>query len=216
MKKYEVLLNFFSGFYNSIHDGVFDSEEEYIMENYPGHEWDDFRFTQDWISYSKSYVNAISKEINLDLEFMELTSPREYNFSTDKISVYIDAKTLKKISSVLESESLSKLIKKRFTSRDGFMSYYSNHILDWKEKPVKDWNCVELGTLLDAWIIENESQDYYDDLDYVGYEYCSGNGQYVNYETLWDKEAEKELEELRQSELLKLDKWKSSVEGWKE
>ncbi len=212
---HEVLLNFFSGFYNSIHDGVFDSEEEYIMEDYPGHDWDDFKFTQDWVGYCKSYVNAISSEIGLKLEFMELTSPREYNFSTDQISVFITNEDLEKISTVINSDTLKNLIKKRFTSRDGFSSWYSNNVEEWKEKEIKDWNCVELGTLLDAWIIENESQDYYDNLDYVGYEYCSGNGQYVEYETLWDKEAEKQLEELKQLDLSKLNKWKSSVEGWK-
>lgn len=41
MKKYEVLLNFFSGFYESIHDGVFDDEETRIIEDYPGHNWDE-------------------------------------------------------------------------------------------------------------------------------------------------------------------------------
>jgi len=216
MKKYEVLLNFFSGFYESIHDGAFDDEETRIIEDYPGHNWDDFRFKYDRIGYCKNYVSAIASEIGLKLEFMELTSPREYNFTTDKISVYITNKELKIISSALNSDTLKNIIKKRFTSRDGFMSWYSNDIEEWKEKPVKDWNCVELGTLLDAWIIDSESKDYYNDLDYVAYEYCQGNGQYVNYEILWDTEAEMQLEALKNLELSKLEAWKKSVADWKE
>lgn len=187
-KKYEVLLNCFSGFYESIHDGVFDDEENQIIEDYPGHGYDDFNFKCDWIAYSKNYAAAISREIGLKLEFMELTSPREYNFTTDKISVYIDTKTLKKISSVLNSYTLKNLIKRRFTSRDGFISWYSNNIEEWKEKNVKDWNCVELGTLLDAWLVENEFDSESNDLDFIGYEYCQGNGQYVDYERKWDIE----------------------------
>ena len=216
MKKYEVLLNCFSGFYESIHSGAFDSEEESIIEAYPGHDWDDFRFTSDWIEYSKKYVAAISSEIGIKLEFMELTSPKEYNFTTDKISCWITSKELKKISSVLNSDTLKDIIKKRFTSRDGFMSWYSNDINEWKEKKVTDWNCVELGTLLDAWIIENESIDYWKDLDYLGYDYCSGNGQYVDYEKLWDEEAEMQAEEEKLAELNKLETWKKSVLSWQD
>ena len=216
MKKYEVLLNFFSGFYESIHDDVFDREEEWIIEDNPGHDYDDFSFKYNRIGYCKNYVRTISSELDIEMEFMELTSPREYNFSTDQISVYIDTKTLKKISSVLNSETLKDIIKKRFTSRDGFLSFYSNDIEEWKEKKIQDWDCVELGTLLDAWIIENESFDYWDNLDNCGYEYCQGNGQYVDYEILWDTEAEMQAEALKTLELSKLEAWKSAVKGWKE
>ena len=216
MKKYEVLLNFFSGFYESIHSGVFDNEEEWIIEDNPGHDYDDFKFKTDEVGYCKNYVNAISSEIELKMEFMELTSPREYNFTTDKISVWITTKELKKISSALNSEALKDIIKRRFTSRDGFMSYYSNDIEEWKEKKIQDWDCVELGTLLDAWIIENESFDYWDNLDNCGYEYCSGNGQYVDYERLWDIEAEMQLEQQKTLELSKLETWKKNVAGWTE
>lgn len=215
MKKYEVLLNCFSGFYESIHSGVFDQEEEMIIEDFPGKTWNDFRFKQNEISYCKNYVSAIASEIGLKLEFMELTSPREYNFTTDKISVWITSKDLKKISSALNSDALKNLIKRRFTSRDGFISWYSNDIEEWKEKKVTDWNCVELGTLLDAWIIDTESKDYYENLDWVGYEYCSGNGQYVEYERNWLTEEE-ELEVLKESEIEKLEIWKKSVKSWEE
>lgn len=213
MKKYEVLLNMFSGFYESIHSGVFDSEEEYIMEEYHK-EYDDFRFKYDEVGYCKKYVSAISSEIGLKLEFMELTSPREYNFTTDKISVWITSKELKIISSLLNSDTLKNLIKKRFTSRDGFMSWYSNDIEEWKEKKIQDWDCVELGTLLDAWIIENESIDYWQNLDYCGFEYCQGNGSYVDYEKLWDIEAEMQLKQQKTKELSMLETWKKNVADW--
>lgn len=214
MKKYEVLLNFFGGFYESIHGSVFDEEEKYIMEDYPKHNEEDFRFTCDRIEYCKNYVSAISSKLGINFKFMELTSPKEYNFTTDKLSVWMTSKDLKKISSVLSSDTLKNLIKRRFTSRDGFSSWYSNEIEEWKENKITDWNCVELGTLLDAWIIENETQEYYDNLDYVGYEYCQGNGRYVDYEKLWDEEAEKQEKELYEDELKKLEVWKSNVADW--
>ena len=213
MKKYEVRINFFSGFYESIHDGVFDNEMDWIMEDY-GKEYDDFRFTCDYMGYVKSYIAAISSEIGMDFVVNELISPREYNFSTDVITVWMQPKDLKKISSALDSPTLKDIIKKRFTSRDGFMSFYSNDINEWKEKPVKDWDCVELGTLLDAWIIDNFSFDYWDNLDYCGFEYCSDNGQYVTYEKLWDEEAEQAEKELHEKELGMLETWKNNVAQW--
>lgn len=211
MKKHALRLFCFSGFYESIHDGVIDSEEESIMEDY-GKEYDDFRFTINYDLYAKNYVHAINKEIGLKLEFRNLWSPREYNFATDEIYCFITAKDLKKISSALNSESLENLIKRRFTSRDGFSSFYSNSLEEWKEKKVQDWDEIELGTLLDAWINENEiASDSREALDFVGYEYCHGNGQYVDYEKLWDEEAEQKEKELREAEILKFENWKKSV-----
>lgn len=186
-KKQEVRLMFFSGFYESIHDSVFDFEEEGILENYPDKKWEDFRFSYNWTEYSKIYVRAISSEIGIDLEFQELISPREYNFTTDKIICYIKPKDVKKLATALNSPTLEKLVKERFTRRDGFIPFYSSYVDEWKEKKITEWDAVELGTLLDAWILinfpENNGEDSpLDYLDYCGYEYCQGNGQYVDYE----------------------------------
>lgn len=49
-------------------------------------------------------------------------------------------------------------------------------------KKITKWDAVELGTLLDAWLIDNGFDlDGEFNLDYQGYEYCSGNGYYVDY-----------------------------------
>ena len=74
---------------------------------------------------------------------------------------------------------------------------------------------MELGTLLDAWIIY-EAPHEYEDLDYAGFEYCQGNGQYVDYERLWDIEAEMQLEQQKTKELSMLETWKKNVADWKE
>lgn len=220
-KKVEVNLAFFSGFYESIHTWNFDREEEYAMENYPESDWDDFDWKNDEIGYCKSYVRAVAKEIGFEMEFVEMTSPREYNFTTDKIYVSMKVKDIKEIAKVaLDSEEMKKLVKARFTSRDGFASFYSNDIKEWKEKKVEDWDYNELGTLLDAYIEIKEI----DDLDETGYEYCSENGQWVDYkvkdsyeekleELKQEKKKKEEWNELHEEELEKLEKWKKSVLG---
>ncbi len=217
-KKLEIGLPFFSGFYESIHSSVFDSEEECIMEDYEGKSWDDFRWEYDHLSYCKNYVNAVNSILELKLEFVEMTSPREYNFSTDRIFCKINKSDLKKLKTVLNSEEMKNLVKRRFTSRDGFMSFYSNDIEEWKEKPLKDWDYNELGTLLEAWIIKDstntsETEEFYDDIDYQAMEYCSGNGQYVSYTKLWDEKVEQKQKDLHEKELIKLEKWNKAVLG---
>lgn len=223
MNKYPLRLFFFSGFYNTIHDDVFNQEEEMILEDYPGRSWNDFNWTIDYEGYCKRYVWAVNSETGLDLEFRNVWSPREYNFATDEIYCYIDEEDLKNISSSLNSETLKNIIKQRFTSRDGFSSFYSNSLDVWKEKEVEAWDEIELGTLLDAWLIENQLNDD-DALDYYCYDYCQGNGQYVDYEKRWDEEEEiyekvlakkqkEEEDELREKEVNLLEKWKKSVLG---
>lgn len=214
-KKQEVRLMFFSGFYHSIHLWNREREEEYILEEHEGKTYDDFDWTYDWEEYSKMYVSAISSKMGIKLEFQELISPREYNFTTDKIICWISSKDVKKLSSALNSPTLERLVKERFTSRDGFISFYSRYVEDWKEKKLKDWDAVELGTLLDAWLIDNGFEiDGDDSLDYVGYVYCSENGSYVDYTKLWDEKAEQEEKELHEKELNKLEQWNKSVKSW--
>lgn len=179
-EKYEVWLQFFSGFYNSIHDEAMDREVEYILED-SGLEYDDYKFTYDYLGYSQAYIKKISKVIGIDFEFEELNSPKEYNFGTDHIYCYIGRSDLVKISSVANSETMKRLVKERFTSRDGFISFYSPYISVWlDDAPIENWDAVQLGVLLDAYIIE--SGEDLDDIDMAGYEYCSENGQWVDYD----------------------------------
>lgn len=187
-EKYPVKLCFFSGFYNTIHDGVFDSEQEYVLEDFPTKTWDDFNWKIDYEGYCRKYVWVVNSETGLDLEFRNMWSPREYNFATDEIYCFLNAEDLNKISSAVNSETLRKLIRRRFTSRDGFSSFYSNDLDEWNEKDVKEWDEIELGTLLDAWLIDNNINDDDNDLDYQCYDYCQGNGSYVDYEKRFDEE----------------------------
>lgn len=225
MSKQALRLFFFSGFYESLHTWAMDSEEECILENYDGKVWDDFRWTYDFEGYCKNYVRAISSEIGIDFEFKSMWSPREYNFATDEIECYIKSEDVDKLATVRNSDTLKNIIKQRFTSRDGFCSFYSNDIDEWNEKEISEWDEIELGTLLDAWIVENDLD--IENLDMVGYEYCSGNGQYVDYvETEASKERTKEVQrlaeenaeraELHEQELEKLEQWKKSVSSWTE
>lgn len=71
----------------------------------------------------------------VEFKFNRLDSPREYNFTNDEIIV--DATFPKPIQiwrKIVEHKAaIEKYIKERFTSRDGFISFVSNDINEWRE-----------------------------------------------------------------------------------
>jgi hypothetical protein len=94
-------------------------------------------------------------EFSLRLEFEEMTSPREYNFATDRIFAAAPIKTLAKLFAMSHRDGhkiLAAAIKERFTSRSGFISHYRSDLDSWLEKPLRDWDHNETGTLLRACI----------------------------------------------------------------
>jgi len=163
-------LQFFTGFYNSIHDEAFDRELEYICEE-NNCTTENLNFTCDFQGYSKGYVNAVNNELDLSLEFEALESPKYYNYSTDKIYCKINEADIAKIASVIDTPEFLEVLKDTFTSCSGFVSFYSNNITDWKAKPITEYDEIELGALLQAYMLINAPK-----LDMQAYEYCNGNG----------------------------------------
>jgi hypothetical protein len=87
----------------------------------------------------------------LSLQFETMTSPREYNFQTDRLFALIPLKIMREIfkrSNAEDHETLARVIDDRHSSRSGFISFYSNDLSDWVAKPLRDWDYIELGTLL--------------------------------------------------------------------
>ncbi len=89
--------------------------------------------------------------------FEEMVSPREYNFTTDRVFVKVPMRLTRKLfakSKATGHAMLKTLIAERFTSRSGFISFYSNNIDDWLAKPLAEWDSNELGTLLRAALLD--------------------------------------------------------------
>ncbi len=102
--------------------------------------------------------DLIIKKIKEDVD-----SPREYNYSTDRAFFTVEMnedKYHKVIDLVFDKfwDSLKKAIKKRFTSRPGFTSFYSNDIEDWYNKKY-DFDHNELSTIFGLIVREYEDQD---------------------------------------------------------
>lgn len=81
------------------------------------------------------YRNELGVDIRL--EFTELVSPREYNFSTDKIYCKLSCDNIKDFvgrinALILENyDKMSEYIKERHSTRDGFVSFLSSEIREW-------------------------------------------------------------------------------------
>ena len=85
----------FGGFYHSIHDEVIDSlvdyEADYRGIEESSQEYEDFYGTIDFNATCKNYVEsmlkAIDKKLGCNLQecFIEIISPKYYNYTTDYI-----------------------------------------------------------------------------------------------------------------------------------
>lgn len=189
----------FQGFYDSIHSFNIDSILEYDIEDLPLDQAqavsEDFSFTEELLNgYCKLYLESVESELNtthnpeIKLEFKELISPREYNFDTDRLFAHISDYNIISLFDRVDKECLSNLIKKRCTSYDGFISFYSNDINEWP-KNVLDWDSIQLGFILDVLLYENE------DFELYSLNNCDGEIS----ELVWEAYSEQSKELIEQS-----------------
>ena len=122
-----------------------ETQIEYVAEEYVG------------------YFNEKFKEefgIDLKLRFESMKSPREYNFTSDVIYAYIDEDVVRRLLDDLEDSKLADMIRERFTSCSGFISFYPNRIERWKAKPIEEWDHNEVGTVLEAYVAQVEDFEW--------------------------------------------------------
>ena len=136
----------FSGFYETLASTILDDRLEPDLDELPDNVDTDFIFDGiDYhkfnLDYSKAYADNFKTwffeetEIDINIEFKELDSPKYYNFTTDRIFCTIDEASIKKLADLCLSDgAFCTYLKDNFTSRDGFISSYSNDVFEWKEK----------------------------------------------------------------------------------
>jgi len=176
----------FEGFYESVCDMLLDDEINYHIESLqdenPG--YDDYpNYHVDFNYLAKEYVKAYSEWLiangypEISLEFESLSSPREYNFTTDRIFCYINQNVIETYYKLfLANENSQQLINDMFNSRDGFSSFYSDFVNNWKTVPLVDWDYNQLMVLLP------ETENYH-----ALWEDALCNGVFYNAITFKDK-----------------------------
>tara|TARA_R110000772_G_scaffold30104_1_gene74996 strand:+ start:242 stop:748 length:507 start_codon:yes stop_codon:yes gene_type:complete len=148
-QKIEFSLNF-GGFYHSEHSETIDSNIELY-----GYNWEEVDYKKTYVNYCNSYLNKLSEELEINLKFIQLDSPREYNFTTDKIVCSISNKDFKILLDGYDTKGLFDYIEVHSKSRDGFTSFYSGYAAVKKEKD------IFLQYLFD-YILQYEEYDFYD------------------------------------------------------
>lgn len=162
----------FSGFYHSFHDYNLDQALEMVVSDDQGSAYDGLldlaRSSVDWSvahdHYAKQFTRYFADKFDLDIKFKLLSSPKYYNFETDRIFCEISESEVLRLFNAVDRAVLERRIKERFTSCDGFISHYPNSLERW-DSDVTTWDHNQVGTLIEAYI---EAHDAYDS-DYECY-----------------------------------------------
>ena len=210
--KETIVLPWFYGYYGSIWDSSeVDVSYEIDSINQERHanglegevEYDDIEWNWDgyYAELNTAITSAVEQFVNwcgieCEFKFKQLDSPREYNFTNDEIIV--DATFPKPIQLwrkiIQHKAAIEKYIKERFTSRDGFISFVSNDINEWREDynngdkhiPIYLWTVLEVilaeesKTALDEFCLEGDNEvmaaSYVYAANYM--ELCEGTGEF--------------------------------------
>ena len=173
-----------------------ESEEEILYNNYLSVNTSYFynQIAEDYTNFYIEILNRRLKGFTLKAKFNLFTSPREYNFETDRIFIEIEENhCIDFIKHIIKNykKELEKKIQDRFTSRSGFYSYYENTLDLWTQD-YSEWDHNQIGTCFELFDLEEE------DINYSLREYLSEVISENLYNTL-DKEG-KELLDKKQKE----------------
>ena len=123
--------------------------------------------SQEYVEYFECGLSDRLKDI-LDVEIKEklltyesCTSPKEYNFSTDKIFVHCNERLLDILIlyAIGNHGVFGSYLRDNFTSRSGFIPLYSNKTQEWLDNLMKPdkLDTVELYVLIDFFISYDQS-----------------------------------------------------------
>lgn len=175
----------FSGFYYSLHDSAMDDALDMIFsDRETGCEinkelvWrasDLCHWGRVQNEYARDYAERLASLLTIpSLKFESLNSPREYNFTTDRIFCTISEDDVRRILSLVDSDALAALVRDTFTSRDGFISYYSPDVAEWGS--VANWDHNQIGTLIQAYANQEHGGEFDSYAEYSLMEDCLCNG----------------------------------------
>lgn len=178
----------FSGFYQSLHDSSLDDAMDQVFSDRVtgcsiNHKLRDRAFGAcQWGlvhgNYAAAYAAAMADEFKIAMTFESLKSPREYNFTTDRILCEISLDEVRRLRAETNEKAFRDLARQRFTGRSGFISFYSPDVDDWGA--TETWDLNQVGTLIEAYV-EQESygSDGFDQYVELGLmERASTNGDF--------------------------------------
>lgn len=203
MQKIELELPFFKGFYGSWLDDEIEQHIEYEL-NEMGVNYDDVNVKYDYTEYSKGIFDFVNSEYLAklhflqDCEFLELWSPKYYNYTNDKIyfncNIDVDA-FLRWFNDLMlnDGSDVSEMVKDSIidehTSCSGFVSFHSNKLSDWvldiNKMDLSDSKTVyKIGFVIGAYL-ENERIFLDDRADNFELEFLESDYRECIYGSVW-------------------------------
>ena len=149
----ETTINF-GGFYESIHSGNIDRMIELNIESDCYHtdliDFDNVDYRKTELSYVNDYCAKFSSyifneyKLNIDFKDINIWSPSEYNFQTDKIDCTVNLNQANKLNNLfLKDNDFLEYLKERTQSYSGYHSYYTY------EEALNDKNNILIMYLLE-------------------------------------------------------------------
>lgn len=151
----------FAGFYETWHDAEFDDVLSRMFDiegdgaSYAAELASRFFDTIDWqaaqTEYAQEYCSRFAAALGMKVcEFEEMNSPREYNFTTDRLfCLFLESELQSLFNNDDVRAELDKVAADMFTSRSGFISFYSPDVTSWPET-LGEWDHNQRGALLKA------------------------------------------------------------------
>lgn len=177
----------FAGFYNTCYSEMIDNEEASFIEwkteelgltdkqscelaELMFHHTD---YRKAYVAIAEDYVDEFNKlfeewsGVNLQLSFVEMQSPREYNFMTDRVFAKADLTAICTLRGKVDEAKLVRQMEMNHKSRDGFISFYSHILENWPES-VEDWDHNQLHTMIECFLPEDWDWKIYDQMSEYG------------------------------------------------
>ena len=118
-----------------------------------GDYWEFANYKKMRLWLAEDYVEYFSGETDISLSFKELISPREYNFTTDRVIAYIPLSDVIRIVDQVKKDQKTLLsVLSRHTSRSGFSSFYSDDLEHWLSLDPRELDEVEIETFILAFL----------------------------------------------------------------
>ena len=141
--KYNTFCPLFPGFYNTTFE-YYNEEDDinnYNEEHGTKLSYDDFEWNyKDYEDRTgRAFVSKVESELKqflpIGIEFQQISSPKEYNFTNDSIYISVNLSLDKLIKLIKDrKESAATYFKETYTSCSGFISFHSSNISDWLNK----------------------------------------------------------------------------------
>jgi hypothetical protein len=189
----EYVAPFFHGFYESVYTDALYQDDAYHLFNEPNNVPENIlEFCMNIATMPDGFEDAVGAVYLTEIDdamkevipswgeskYVETDSPKEYNYTTDRIvgKIKYTEELNNEIRAYLEAnkEQFTKWIKDNHSSYDGFYSFYSNDSEEWLN--ADEWDYNEIGSIIGFILNNNYGDEIGDDLNYRTYEYCSGNG----------------------------------------